>query len=427
MPPSTAPTKFQKADALRALSRTRAYATPLEDFQVANPLLFKADAHRPWFERLRREAPVHYCKASPWGPYWSITRYDDIVAVDSNHAVFSSDSRLGGVTIPNGDAAFKLPNFISMDPPQHGAHRKTISPMFASDHLASLEGTIRERVATILDGLPIDTPFDWVAAVSTELTSQMLATLLGTPQSDRAKLSRWSDVAVAVPVSGVATPADRQAELLVCLDYFTTLWRQRAAATPEADLISMLAHGEATRDMSPKALLGTIILLLIGGTDTTRSSITGGLYALSRNPDQEAKLRANPELIPSMVSEIIRWQTPAAYMRRTALRDVELGGQTIKKGDKVVMWYVSGNRDETVIPDPDAFIIDRDNPRRHLSFGFGIHRCLGSRLAEMQLRLVWEGILDRFPTIEVLDEPERVHSVFVTGYQKMMVRIPRRL
>jgi cytochrome P450 len=256
----------------------------------------------------------------------------------------------------------------------------------------------------------------------------MLATLLGAPSEDRPRLGRWSDIAVGLPVEGIATPADRQAELLVCLDYFTRLWDRRAAAAVAGDdLISMLARGEATRDMPPMEILGTIVLLLIGGTDTTRSVLSGGLYALSRHPEQEAKLRANPALIPSMVSEIVRWQTPGAYMRRTALRDVELGGKTIKRGDKVVMWYVSGNRDETVIKDPDAFIIDRENPRRHLSYGFGIHRCVGSRLAEMQLRIVWEEILERFPRLDVLDEPERVYSAFVTGYERMMVRIPERL
>jgi len=148
------------------------------------------------------------------------------------------------------------------------------------------------------------------------------------------------------------------------------------------------------------------------------------VLALNENPDQYDKLRNDPALIDTMVPEVIRWQTPLAHMRRTALVDTEMHGQTIRKGDRVVMWYVSGNRDETVIENPDAFIIDRARPRIHLSFGFGIHRCVGMRLAELQLRIVWEEILKRFERIEVVGEPKRVYSSFVRGIESLPVRIP---
>ncbi|MDB5455641.1 MAG: cytochrome, partial [Caulobacter sp.] len=413
---------------LNSDSRARAYATPLEDFDVADPALFQADAHWPWFERLRAEDPVHYCKASEWGPYWSITRYADIMAVDTNHQAFSSDSHLGGITIRNFDEDFVLPMFIAMDPPKHDIQRKTVSPIVSPGNLAKLEGVIRERVGLILDGLPIGETFDWVDKVSIELTTQMLATLFDFPWEERRKLTRWSDVATAIPGSGVVeTEEQRRAELLECLEYFTGLWNQRVNGEGGDDLISMLAHGEATRDMPPMEYLGNIILLIVGGNDTTRNSLTGGLLALSQNPDQEAKLRADPSLIVSMVPEIIRWQTPLAYMRRTAVRDVDLAGKTIKAGDKVVMWYVSGNRDAAAIDEPNRFIIDRPRPRQHLSFGFGIHRCVGNRLAELQLKIVWEEILARFPKIEVMGEPRRVFSSFVKGYESLPVRIPERV
>ena len=406
-------------------ARARAYSTPLEDFNVADPELVRTDTFWPYFERLRREDPVHYCPDSEWGPYWSVTRYADIMDVDTNHQVFSSDAHLGGITNRDFDEDFVLPMFIAMDPPKHDVQRKTVSPIVSPANLALLEGTIRERVGMILDGLPRGETFDWVDKVSIELTTQMLATLFDFPWEDRRKLTRWSDVATAIPGGGVVdTEEQRRAELLECLEYFTGLWNERVNTEGGNDLISMMAHGEATRNMEPMEYLGNIILLIVGGNDTTRNSITGGLLALSQNPDQYDKLRANPELITSMVPEIIRWQTPLAHMRRTALQDTEFGGKTIRKGDKVIMWYVSGNRDETAIENPDAFIIDRPRPRMHLSFGFGIHRCVGNRLAELQLKIVWEEALKRFPVIEVVGEPKRVYSSFVKGYETLPVRIP---
>jgi cytochrome P450 len=288
-----------------------------------------------------------------------------------------------------------------------------------------MEGLIRSRIGQIFDELPIGETFDWVDRVSIELTTQMLATLFDFPFEDRRKLTRWSDVATAPPGTAIVeTEEQRRAELFECADYFMRLWNERVNnPNPGGDLISMLAHGESTRNMDRMEYLGNLILLIVGGNDTTRNSITGGLLALNENPDQYDKLRADHSLVTSMIPEIIRWQTPLAYMRRRALEDTVVGGQTIKKGDKVLMWYVSGNRDEEVIENPNAFIIDRERPRQHLSFGFGIHRCVGNRLAEMQLRIVWEEILKRWNFIEVMEQPRRVYSSFVKGYEYMPVRI----
>ncbi len=406
-------------------ARARAYATPLEDFHPGDPDLFRTNTHWPWFERLRKEEPVHWCRDSEFGPYWSVTRYNDIMAVDTNHQVFSSDAALGGITIRDARPDLRRPSFIAMDPPRHDVQRKTVSPIVSPANLQTMEPIIRERAAKILDALPIGETFDWVDRVSIELTTQMLATLFDFPFEERRRLTRWSDIATTLPGVGglVETEEERQAELMECLAYFTRLWNERVNEPPRGDLVSMLAHGEATRNMTPDEYLGNIILLIVGGNDTTRNSISGGLLALNEHPGEYDKLRANPDLITSMVPEIIRWQTPLAHMRRTAVEDVELGGKTIKKGDKVVMWYVSGNRDEEVIENPDAFVIDRERPRQHLSFGFGIHRCVGNRLAEMQLRIVWEEILKRWNRIEVVEVTSRVRSSFVKGYEQMMVRI----
>ena len=411
-------------DAARA-AEARAWSTPLADLAPADPQLFKDNAHWAYFERLRKEDPIHFTRDSEFGPYWSITKYKDIMAVDTNHKVFSSLSTLGGIAIRDQRADFPLPMFIAMDPPIHDAQRKVVSPIVAPGNLAILEHTIRERAQTILDGLPRGEAFDWVDRVSIELTTQMLATLFDFPFHDRRKLTRWSDVATSVAGPGgvVETEEQRQAELRECAGYFMTLWNQRVNAPPTTDLISMLAHGESTRNMTPQEFLGNLILLIVGGNDTTRNSLTGGLYAFSKFPAQYQKLRANHDLLDSTVPEIIRWQTPLAHMRRTAVSDIELGGKHIKAGDKVIMWYVSGNRDEEVIENPNELVVDRARPRQHLSFGFGVHRCVGNRLAEMQLRIVWEEILKRDLDIEVLEEPERVMSTFVRGYTSMPVRI----
>ena len=406
-------------------ARKRAYSMPLKKLDVSDPALFQSNTLWPYFERLRKEDPVHFTARSPYGPYWSITKYNDIMAVDANHEVFSSAD---GVTIAQSPPSdMPLSMFIAMDPPRHDTQRKVVSPIVSPANLANLEGLIRERAATILDALPIGETFDWVDRVSIELTTQMLATLFDFPLEERRKLTFWSNIATAPPGTPIApTFAYKREKLMECLAYFVGLWNERVnSATPGNDLISMLAHGEATRNMAPMEYLGNVILLIVGGNDTTRNTITGSLLALNENPDQYQKLRETPGLIPSMVSETIRWQTPLAHMRRTALKDIKIGGKRIRKGDKVVMWYVSGNRDEEVIETPNAFIIDRPRPRQHLSFGFGIHRCVGNRLAEMQLRVLWEEILKRWSHIEVVGEPTRVFSNFVKGYESLPARIVR--
>ena len=403
-----------------AAAREAAYATPLDTLDMSDPSRFQAGTYLPYFERLRKEAPVHYCANGMFGPFWSITGYNDIMKTDMNHKVFSSG---GGITLvePRSED-LKAPMFIAMDPPKHDAQRKAVSPIVAPNNLAKMEGLIRERTIKVIESLPVNETFNWVEKVSVNLTTQMLATLFDFPFHDRHLLTHWSDTATTIP----KTDADwdkREAELQNCLRYFVGLWNERVNAPPKFDLISMLAHDPATRNMPPREYLGNIILLIVGGNDTTRNSMTGGLYFLNQFPGEYDKLRKDPSLIPNMVSEIIRYQTPLAYMRRTAIEDFEVQGKTIRKGDKLAMWYVSGNRDSTVIPDADRFLIDRANARQHVSFGFGIHRCVGNRLAEMQIRVLWEELIKRYPRIDVVGEPTRVPSSFVNGYLSLPVKI----
>ncbi len=421
------------------LGAAEAYATPLADINPAKAERFQSDTIWPYFARLRREDPVHFTAQSEFGPYWSLTRWEDIMAADTDHLNFSSAE---GIGLPNLEAVAEQDKalaamgrerrrggagFITMDEPDHSVHRRAVSPTVAPANIANMAPVVRERAGQILDGLPIGQPFDWVDRVSKELTAMTLATLFDFPFEDRRKLTYWSDMFTNMPGHGPVQSWRQKAEAIMeCFVAFQELWNARVNAPPSIDLISMLTHNPATRTMSPDQYQGTVVLLIIGGNDTTRNTISGSVYALNKNPGQYDKLRADPGLIPSMVSETIRWQTPLAHMSRVATRDIEIGGKTIRKGERVVMWYLSGNRDETVIADPDAFIIDRERPRQHLSFGFGIHRCVGNRVAEMQLTIIWEEILKRFPVIELVGEPTRTYSSFVHGYESMTVIIPAR-
>ncbi len=401
-------------------------SSSIDSIDVSDPQLYLDDTWQPLFARLRQEDPIHYCPGSPYGPYWSVTRYDDIMAVELNHAVYSSSGEFGGIQITDSPLGHDVVSFIRMDPPLHPVRRRTVSPIVGPSNLVNMEATIRERTASVLDALPRNETFDWVDRVSIELTTMMLATLFDFPWEDRRKLTYWSDVAVAnvaAPDAPVRTDEERFAELGRMGQYFSRLWNERVNAPPKFDLISMLAHGETTRNMTPAEFVGTLALLIVGGNDTTRNTMSGGLLALHQNPDQWQKLRANPALVPSLVAETIRYQTPVIHMRRTAKTDAVLGGKTIRKGDKVVMWYVSGNRDDTVIDQPDAFIVDRAKPRQHLSYGAGIHRCVGDRLADLQLRILWEEILKRDLTIEVVGPPQRIYSNFLRGFRYLPARI----
>jgi len=407
------------------MSRTDQMDRDIDAVDVSEPSLYETDNWRPIFARLRSEAPVHYCADSPFGPYWSITRFEDIMAVDSNHQSFSS---IGGVSIGDRKPDFEAPNFISMDPPKHDAQRMSVTPAVAPMQLQKMEPLIRERVCQLLDDLPERTPFNWVDRVSVELTTQMLATLFDFPFEERRKLTAWSDLATSSEAVGGALPdEERRAGMFEMLNEFKQLWEERRLRDPEEhpDFITLMANDPRMQAMDDMEFMGNLILLIIGGNDTTRNSISGGVLGLSKTGGSFDQLLSDPSLVPGFVPEVIRWQTPLAHMRRVATEDVELKGQPIKAGDKVVMWYISGNRDESVINDPETLTVGRNQPRRHLSFGFGIHRCLGNRLAEMQLKVLWEEILKRFKAIDVVKPEVRVRSNFIHGISELEVEVSR--
>ena len=406
--------------------KTLANTVPLENFDPSDPRIYFEDAWQPWFERHRREAPIHRVKDSPYGPYWSVAKYKDIVQVEVNHKIFSSADEVGGIMINDAPKGMERTSFIRMDPPEHDQQRREVSSTVNPVTLAKMEDLIRTRTNMVLDKLPRNETFNWVEHVSVELTSMMLATLFDYPIEDKARLIKWSDMFIAdlkAPDAPVKTEEERYAKQMEFTEHMNVFWEERAKKPKSFDVLSILAHGDATKNMTMREKMGVLILFLVGGNDTTRNSMTGGLWGLAQFPDQFQKLRDNPALTTSMVPEIVRWQTPVIHMRRTAMADFDLRGHQIKSGDKVVIWYISGNRDEDQIENPNQFIVDRVRPREHMSFGFGIHRCLGNRLAEMQLKILWDEVLRRDMKIEVLDKPVYAYSNFLHAIRSLPVRI----
>ena len=404
----------------------------IDQINPHNPYLFLEDRWQDHFARLRAEDPVHLNELETAGRFWSVTKYEDVRAVDGDWETYSSAKGITlGIkeiaTAEENEGQVGIQTFIAMDPPEHTAQRKTVRSVSAPSNLRNIEPMIRERTAELLDSLPEGESFDWVDTVSIELTTLMLATLFDFPMEDRRKLTRWSDIVFAIPGPGgvVETQQQKIDELLECVDYFDGLFKLRRE-NPGFDLVSMLANGEATKDIPMVEQLGNLLLLIVGGNDTTRNTMTGSVYGLNKFPDQFDKLLANPDLISNFVPEVIRWQTPLSYMRRTANHDTELGGKQIKKHDQILMWYLSANQDEDVFENAHVLDIERHNADRQLSFGYGIHFCMGSRVAELQLRVLWEEILQRFKRIEIQDEPERVFSSFVHGYTKLPVTVTRK-
>jgi cytochrome P450 len=399
----------------------------LATLDVSRGELYEQNSWKPLFERLRADAPVHWCPGSVFGPYWSVTRYQDIVEVESKPEIFSSSWEHGGIVIFDmQDTNVQLRMFIAMDDPEHAEKRKTIAPALTPSEMNKLVGPLRERTQDILDALPVGEAFDWVSRVSIPLTTAMIATLFDWPWEDRDRLPVWSDWAAKIDIGpDPVLNAEREAHVFEMASAFRKLFDERKALPPRPDLLSMMAHSTAMGDMDEQRFIGAIALLLVGGNDTTRNSMSGLIDFINRHPEQWAIVKADPSLATTAATETIRLQTPICHMRRTAIADTELGGENIRKGDKVVLWYNSGNRDAAVFADAEVWDVKRENSRRHLSFGYGIHRCLGARLAELQLQTLIEEMAARDMDVTIFGPPERIPSCFTHGFHKMMVTITK--
>ena len=422
-------TAFKTTAAEDAPKETVVHSAP-HDWDVSRAEIYAEDRWQPIFAEMRAKAPINKIVDSDFGDYWNITTAKPIQHIEALPDIFSSEAT--GITLVGREAQelpeeeqVEMPMFIAMDRPKHTEQRRVVAPAFTPSEMERMSGDIRARTAEILDGLPVGKTFDWVDRLSIELTTQMLAILFDFPWEDRRKLTFWSDWAGDVEKFRTKETRDeRLGHMYEMGTYFQKLWNERLEAGEAPDLLSRMIHSDM-RDMDPMTFMGNLILLIVGGNDTTRNSMSAYAYGLDRFPDEREKLEQNPALVPNTVQEILRWQTPLAHMQRTAMEDTELFGHKIEQGDRIALWYLSANRDESIFDDPDKLIVDRANARRHLAFGYGIHRCVGARLAELQIRILLEEMGARRLRANVIGEPERVAACFVHGYRAMQVELSR--
>jgi cytochrome P450 len=400
-------------------------ARAIAPVDVSDNALYVENKWREPFAHLRADMPVSWCPDSPYGGYWSVASHALVQAVELDPATFSSSWENGNIVIADPPPQSNLPNFIAADPPVHTAQRKVIAPAFNPSQMTEREKEVRQRTRELMGALPVGETFDWVERVSVPLTIGMLCILFDFPWEERHDLKRWSDYGghVSPETASEEYRAAWMTEMQAMLARFDAEFAKRKALPPTDDLLSRMVHSEAMGSLGPMERLANIALLIVGGNDTTRNSMSGLVEALHRFPGELDRLRADPALIPNAAQEIIRWQSPVTHMRRTCTRDVELGGQQLRKGEKVILWYISANRDEGVFPDAERFDVGRANARRHVAFGHGIHRCVGARLAEIQLCTLIEEIVTRGIRVEPQGEAERLASPFLHGFVHMPVRI----
>tara|TARA_Y100000991_G_scaffold116209_1_gene87664 strand:- start:1719 stop:2957 length:1239 start_codon:yes stop_codon:yes gene_type:complete len=384
------------------------------------------------FKRLREEAPIYWHEESlDFEPgFWALTKHEDIVRVSKDPMTFSS--AVGGHLMTMGDpevvdpsaVAAIIGNMIGMDPPDHQIYRKMVAPSFTPKAIRTLEGDMRLKIRELLENVEDKGEFNFVTEISEQLPLWVLCEMMGIPESERPKIR---DLVNNLTDASIQQDPNNAFQIWVNYMELFKMGRdmiEERRKNPTDDLMSVVANTKIEGgELPPELLDGFFLLMVIAGNETTRNTLTGGLMALTDNPEEREKLLKDPALISNATDEMLRWVTSVIYFRRTATKDTNIRGQDIKAGDKVVMWYGSANRDEDIFKDGHLFRVDRENAKKHLAFGAGEHLCLGNRLGHMQIRILFEELLDRFPNIHSISDPVRIPSNFLAGISELKVRI----
>lgn len=391
-------------------------------------LFIRDEAHTVW-RRLRAESPVSWQEGRLWFPgFWSITKHADILAISRDPHTFISSKGISMATDPNPPREEReaTPSMITVDPPRHVRLRRLVNKGFTPRMVALMEPGIRDMTHRIVNEVAPRGECDFVTDIAAQLPLAVICTMLGAPESDWPLLFSLTNQVLGPDDPEYQTEGRNRQETArhgsrqMFAYYAKTVADRRRE--PREDLVTHLTQAELDGEgLSEEEILAFCQLLVLAGNETTRNAISGGLLAFVEHPDQWERLRADRSLMPTAVEEILRWSSPLAHMMRTATRDVEIRGQQIKAGDRVMLWYPSANRDEEIFDDPYRFDIGR-TPNEHLAFGFGEHFCLGAGLARLEIRVMFEVLLDRLTDIELVGPVERLRSTFLHGIKHMPIR-----
>lgn len=406
------------------MAKDRLPATTLAGVDILNPDVYARGVPHDTFRLLRREAPVYWHPEPEGGGFWAVTKYDDVVTVSMDPATFSSALQGSLIEDPPVDALPVMRSLlINQDPPRHTKYRRLVSKGFTPAMVRRLEPHIRELTGRIIDRVAPWGHCDFVTDVAAELPLQVIVELMGVPLEDRHRVFDWSNrmLGNADPEYSGSVQEARRASLE--LYAYANELASRRKRDPQNDLVSVLMRADVDGEALSEAEFDAFFMLLaVAGNETTRNAIAGGMLALIQHPEQRARLLADPSLLPLAVEEMLRWVSPVIHFRRTATRDTELRGQRIRRGDKVVIYYASANRDEDHFPNGDVFDVGR-TPNEHVAFGpGGPHFCLGANLARLEMRIMFEELLRRLPDMELAGPVQRLRSNFINGIKHMPVR-----
>jgi cholest-4-en-3-one 26-monooxygenase len=395
----------------------------LSDIDLAHPDNYHSGPPHHMFEVLRREAPVFWHPDAETPGFWALTCHAEVAHASRNPQIYSAQQRTVFMFESNEEDLTNLQMMlVTRDPPNHTKLRRLVSLGFTPRRIAMLEEKVRLRAGEIIDRVAARGECDFVTDLAADLPLQVIAELVGVPMEDRGKVFEWSNKLIGFDDPEYSGDREQQKQSAMDVYLYANQLAEKRREEPKDDLTSIIMNGEVDCERLTEMEYDLFFLLLIvAGNETTRNAISGGMLALIQHPEQRARLIANPALMTSATEEILRWVTPVNCFRRTAMQDTEIGGQAVREGDQVVMFYPTANRDERVFANPGQFDVAR-TPNDHLAFGMGTHFCLGNALARLEIKIMFEELLRRLPDIELAGPVERLRSSFINGIKRMPVR-----